>query len=411
MTFYGDGRAALVDDAETAARLGWRVRRRSLPEPEILLSRRRGDPCREPWIAPLGWRSGPDLNGSIRGRRHPKRWTFLAEPPAVARYVERLARPAARDGCVLGVAGLGRVGGMIAALLAATPRRRSGICELLVHDADRANLERWLLELDSIAAWRGRMELPHVQGAEPDELFVRCDAFVFSAAVGVPPLGTTGDVRLLQFAPNRAILRPFLESARAAGYTGLFLIVSDPVDWLALAAFVDSNRDGTGRFRGDGLAPERIAGLGLGVMWARALARARQRGWEEEVRRFGAAFGPHSTEVLVFDDLRRPVRARSETLTDAARETNFKVRDLGFLPFVGPAVSSVGLTLPGLLAGRVALASAFLDGIYFGTPVRLRWGIHPAAGAMARDARTELLALFERLRARAPELDLVFRDA
>jgi hypothetical protein len=45
-----------------------------------------------------------------------------------------------------------------------------------------------------------------------------------------------------------------------ASFVGLFLVISDPVDWLCQAV-VDSNTDPAGRFVGDGLAPERIAGL------------------------------------------------------------------------------------------------------------------------------------------------------
>ncbi|MFH1177975.1 MAG: hypothetical protein V1750_11255, partial [Acidobacteriota bacterium] len=356
MTRYGNGRAALEDDAVTAEALGWPRRRRSLPEPEIVLCPRFGDPRREPWIAPPGWGPAAGVRGLVPRRASGMPWTFIADVPGVLPYLARLGEAPQTGGARVALFGLGRVGGVAATVLASMAVRRSGIRELLVYDADPANLERWLIELRSIAEWRGRECLPVVRGTTPDEAFRECGAFLFAATAGVPPLGAAGDVRMVQYAPNRKILKGLLAQARAAAYTGLFLVVSDPVDWLALAAFHDSNTDRRGAFTGAGLAPERIAGLGLGVMWARALAAARREGWEEVARR-GAVFGPHGLDVLAFDDLRRPEPGRSETLGAAARGDNFLVRKLGFLPFVGPGASSVALTLPALLAGREMLAS------------------------------------------------------
>jgi hypothetical protein len=218
-------------------------------------------------------------------------------------------------------------------------------------------------------------------------------------------------VRLVQFEPNRSILRGCLEHARMASFVGLFLVISDPVDWLCQAAVVDSNTDPAGRFVGDGLAPERIAGLGLGVMWGRALAFARREGWDEVVARHGAAFGPHSTEVVVFDDVRRPSPVRSDGLTRAAREGNSLVRHLGFLPFVGPGVSSVALTLTLLLAGRGALASVFVDGVYLGCPARHDWGVYPAGRRVAPDVVERVGRLHGGLRQQAYALGLALADS
>ena len=295
---------------------------------------------------------------------------------------------------------------MAATVLAAVPTGRSGIRELLVHDADAANQERWVLELGSIAAWRGRDALPVVRAATACELFRRCDAVLFAATDSVPPLGSRGDVRMVQFEPNRAILRPFLAEARSAGYTGLFLVVSDPIEWLAQAAFHDSNSDGAGRFTGLGIAPERLAGLGLGVMWGRALAAARREGLEDTVARRGAAYGPHSTEVIAFDDIADPDIPLSRRLTSAARECNFRVRDLGHLPYVGPGVSSVALTLPPLLAGREVLASILVGGIYFGAPARMAWGVHPTPHRVSGDVWEMVSGLHGSLQSQARSLGL-----
>jgi len=408
VTLYGNGRAALAGDRETAGRLGWPVRRRSRPDPEIVLRPRDGDPTAEPWIAPPGWHRRLGLAPHPRHGALERGWTYLPGVAGLDRHLARLAEPRPRDGLVVALAGLGRVGGVAATMLAASPVRTSGIRELRIHDADAPNQQRWALELGSIASWRAREPRPEVRAARVGELFDGCDAFLFAPAVGVPPLGSEGDVRLVQFEPNRAILRPYLDAARAAGFTGLFLIVSDPVEGLAQAALHDSNLDARGRFDGRGLAPERIAGLGLGVMWARALAEARRGGFADAVAAHGAAFGPHSAEVLAFDDVRSPDAERSARLTRAARECNLRVRELGFLPYVGPGVSSVALALPRLFAGRETPASVLTGGIYFGMPARCEWAALPSPRRMAAPVWCAIDELHARMRERAGALGLRF---
>jgi hypothetical protein len=408
VSLHGEGRIALLDAAATAERLDWPLRRPSLPDPEIVLRPRAGDPRREPWIAPPSWQPWHDLLDGAAAPAGERTWSFLESAPGVLPYLERLAQPARRPLSVA-VAGLGRVGGSAATVLAATPIARNGVRELLLYDLDAANQERWLLELGAINEWRGGEDLPAVRATTPEQVFYHCDVFLFIATAGVPPLGTENEVRLVQFQPNRAILDGFLERARAARFTGLFVVVSDPVDWLAQAAFHDSNTDQAGRFSGDGLAPERIAGLGLGVMWARALAAARREGWEAAVRQRGSVFGPHDAEVVVFDDLAAPNAARSAVITRAAREANYVIRHLGFLPYVGPGVSSVALTLPNLLAGSEVLASVLADGLYFGCPARLEWGVLPQPLRAGAHVVGEIASLHERLRGRARELGLVWQ--
>lgn len=401
MKIFGNGRAALGGDAATAEKLGWGLRRRSRPDPVILLQPRRGDPRVEPWIAP-GWHAPSAGLEALRRRSRRRTWSYLPEPPGVISYLERLAEPAARRPrrCVA-LAGLGRVGGVAATMLAVTPSRVSGIRELLIHDLDSANQERWLMELGSIAQWRGRDALPRVRPAGISEIFSRCDVFLFAASDSVPPVGSRGDVRGVQFEPNRAIMRTLLQRARAASYTGLFLVVSDPVDHLAQAAFHDSNQDASGAFTGDGLSPERFAGLGLGVMWGRTLDCARREGWDQVVERFGGLYGPHGAEVVAFDDIRKPDSWRSDSLSRAAREGNLRIRDLGHLPYVGPGVSSVGLTLPPLLAGQEVLASVFVGGVYFGAPARLDWGLYPTSHPMAAEVWQRMGEVHARLRRQA----------
>ncbi len=409
MELYGNGRVVLVGDPETAGRLGWPVRRRAAADPEIRLAPWSGDPALEPWIAQ--GRQAPGAGPRALWEPGQPGWTYLAQAPGVDRYLKAMAEPRKRRDFVVGISGLGRVGGLAASALAAADAARTRIGTLLLHDSDRANLERMRQELASVASWRGGTALPGVEAAELPDMLRRCDAFVFAAACAVPPLGTPGDVRLPQFEPNRAALRQALDAAVAADYTGLFFVISDPVELLAQASFHDSNaRDAgpSGAFLGHGLAPERVAGLALGIMWGRALARAAEEGAGARVAARGVAYGPHSTDVLVFDDPADPDFELSRAMTQSARTGNYRVRELGYIPFIGPALSSIVLTLPALLAGREALASTFVDGIYFGAPSRLSWGLAPTRRPAAPEVRRQVRELHGLVRERMASYGMTF---
>jgi hypothetical protein len=404
MELYGNGRVALQDDPATAGRLGWPVRKRSAPEPEVRLAPVAGDPALEPWIC-QGRAPGPGPRALWEGGGPD--WTYLAGAPGLDRYLKAMAEPRRREAFVVGISGLGRVGGLAASALAAADTSRTRIDTLLLHDCDRANLERMRQELASVASWRSEVPLPRIETAELPEMLRRCDAFLFAAARAVPPLGAPGDVRLPQFEPNHAALRETLDEATAADYTGLFFMISDPVELLAQASFHDSNAPG-GAFLGHGLAPERVAGLALGIMWGRALAQAEAAGCGERVALRGVPYGPHSTDVLMFDDPADPDPELSAAMTQAARTGNYRVRDLGFIPFIGPALSSIALTLPALLSGREVLASSFVDGVYFGAPCRLRWGLSPTRRQVAPGVQRQVEALHGLVKQRMAQYGLAF---
>jgi len=392
MELYGNGRVVLVDDPATAGRLDWPVRKRSAPDPEFRLAPVAGDPALEPWIAQ--GRMAPGSGARALWDDGGPGWTYLAGAPGVDRYLRAMAEPRKHQDFVVGISGLGRVGGLAASALAAMDAVRTRIGTLLVHDSAGENLERMRQELAAVASWRDAIALPAVEAATLPEMLRRCDAFVFAAASAVPPLGAEGDVRLPQFGPNRQALQGALEAAAAADYTGLFFVISDPVELLAQCAFHDSNA------RGPGLAPERVAGLALGINWGRALAQARAMGFGERVARKGVPYGPHSTDVLVFDDPAGPDPELCRAMTEAARSGNYRIRDLGYIPFIGPALSSIALTLPELLQGREVLGSTFVDGIYFGAPARLRWGIAPTRRQAAPAVREQVEALHGLVRER-----------
>ena len=111
--------------------------------------------------------------------------------------------------------------------------------------------------------------MPQVQIISKEQLFA-CDVFIFCATAGVPELADKSDVRLAQYQRNAAIIKEYALLARKQKFTGLFAVVSDPVDLLCQTALWESNKNSQGDFDGLGLFPEQIEGYGLGVMHARA---------------------------------------------------------------------------------------------------------------------------------------------
>lgn len=122
----------------------------------------------------------------------------------------------------------------------------------------------------------------------PEEQLFACDVFVFCASRGVPPVSETKmDVRMAQYEANAGLVELYAKKAVAAGFRGLFAVVSDPVDPLCLAA------------EAAGLNPARIKGYGLGVMNARAAYYAKKDARFASFLTEGAAFGPHGSDLVI----------------------------------------------------------------------------------------------------------------
>jgi hypothetical protein len=66
--------------------------------------------------------------------------------------------------------------------------------------------------------------------------------------------------------------------------------------------------------------------------------------------------------------------------------------------------------LPPLLAGEEALASVLLDGVYFGAPARLEWGVYPTARPLAGKVWEALSDLHARMQAQARSLGLLWPE-
>ncbi|MBR2851193.1 MAG: lactate dehydrogenase [Anaerotignum sp.] len=259
---------------------------------------------------------------------------------------------------------LGDVGSMVLTTL----KLLGGDCieELGIYDVNDAVCRRWESELNQAAYPWAYDALPEVVILKEEELF-DCDVFVFCASKGIPPVGSDiKDVRMAQFEANRELISLFAKKARMDGFKGLFAVVSDPVDPLCKAAFFASNENMEGQFDGKGLLPEQIQGYGLGVMNARAAYYAKQDARFASFLTEGRAYGPHGEDLVIANSIDHYDDALSRELTRLAVEANLRTRELGFKPYVAPAISSAAISILLTLRGEWHYSSNFLGGVYMG---------------------------------------------
>lgn len=242
---------------------------------------------------------------------------------------------------------LGDVGGMLLIglrLLAGEAVSHIGICDLNEKMAQRYEMEAGQIEYPLAHGM-----LPEVSVISSGELF-DCDALIFCASKGVPPVGgDVKDVRMAQLRENAQLAGSFASQAVKKGFDGLFAVVSDPVDPLCKAVLLS------------GLRPEQVQGYGLGVMNSRALYFARKERRFESFLREGRAFGPHGEDLVIANSLEHYDDALSRELTRCSVESNLKTRELGFKPFIAPALSSGAISITETLSGGWHYSS-----VYFG---------------------------------------------
>lgn len=240
-----------------------------------------------------------------------------------------------------------------------------GICDL----SDQITA-RWEFEMGQInLPWNYDL-FPDVEVVSPENLF-DCDMFVFVASKGIPPVGSqVKDVRMAQFEANAGIVKHYARMAREKGFRGLWCAVSDPVDPLAKTAYLESNRDENGVFDGKGLRPEQVQGFGLGVMNARAAYFAKRDPKLASFLSEGRSFGPHGTGLFIANSIDNYDEELSQELTHLTVTANLKMREIGFKPYVAPALSSGALSLLLTLRGEWHCGSVFLDGVYMGVKNR-----------------------------------------
>ena len=241
-----------------------------------------------------------------------------------------------------------------------------GICDL-----NEKTVARWVTEMGQIAWPWDYGALPEVEAVEPENLF-RCDVFLFAATKAIPPVGSgVKDVRMAQLEANRPLVESFARQARKAGFRGLFIVLSDPVDQLCQAAWWASNVDEETEYLDlQGLLPEQIQGFGLGVMNARAAYFAKGDPRFASFLTEGRTFGPHGRGLIAANSVEHYDDALSQELTRLTLEANLRMRELGFKPYAAPAVSSGAMQLLLSLRGAWHCGSVPLNGLWFGCRTR-----------------------------------------
>ena len=174
---------------------------------------------------------------------------------------------------------------------------------------------------------------------------------------------------MAQYEANRAMVGAYARMARSVGFTGLFCQISDPVDHLSRSVFLQSNQNEAGEYDFSGLLPEQVQGFGLGVMAARCAYYARQLGVSEETLR---VYGPHGQGLICANSCGLDYDATlSAELTEKTRTANLRVRELGFKPYLAPALSSAAVSILRLVRGQEHFGAVPLGGAYFGCRSRM----------------------------------------
>lgn len=270
-----------------------------------------------------------------------------------------------------------------------------GICDLREGVA-----QRWEFELNQIQLPGPYDALPPVEIVSPEQLFDG-DVFLFCASRFVPDTAVkTGDVRMAQYQLNRELAALYARKAREARYRGLFCVVSDPVDPLCRAVLTESNRAPGGGMDYQGLLTCQVRGFGLGVMNARAAYYARKDPRFASFLTEGRSFGPHGEDLVIANSIRHYDDALSRRLTEQAVRANLRMRELGFKPYVAPALSSGALSLLLCLRGQWHCSSTYLDGVFMGARNRvLPTGTELERLPLPRQLQDRLQTTMNRLRA------------
>lgn len=252
---------------------------------------------------------------------------------------------------------LGDVGGTL--LMGLKLLGGDSLSEIGIYDIRDPMAARWEIEMNQVREGDGSRRFPPVRVLQRTELF-DCDVFLFCASIGVPPVGAdVGDVRMAQYQANAGLMREIAGEAADSGFSGLFAVVSDPVDPLCRTAAAV------------GLAAEQVKGFGLGVMNARAAYFAERDPRFSSYLTEGAIFGPHGEDLVVANSLSSYDDTLSKELTSLAVSANLEVRKLGYKPYLAPALSSGALSILAAVEGRAQFSSTSFGGVFFGSRNRL----------------------------------------
>lgn len=304
-----------------------------------------------------------ELTNAIRAGR--VRAVNLAHP----RFEELMAPLPRPEKVRVNLLALGDVGSTL--LMGLRLMGGDGISSIGICDLREGVAQRWEFELNQIQLPGPYDALPPVEIVSPEQLFDG-DVFLFCASRFVPDTAVkTGDVRMAQYRLNRELAALYAQKARQARYRGLFCVVSDPVDPLCRAVLTESNRAPSGEMDYQGLFSHQVRGFGLGVMNARAAYYARKDPRFASFLTEGRSFGPHGEDLVIANSIRHYDDALSRRLTERTVHANLQMREMGFKPYIAPALSSGALSLLLCLRGRWHCSSTYLDGVFMGARNRV----------------------------------------
>lgn len=284
------------------------------------------------------------------------------------------------DGFRVNVLAMGDVGGTLVMGL----RLLGGetIADIGIYDLNEKLLRRYEREINQIG-YPDRRSMPKIEILTEDKLF-ECDVFVFCASLGVPPVGAAGDVRMAQLDANKKLVSQYAAKAVAEQFTGIFAVVSDPVDPLCRAAVRR------------GLGFTQVQGFGLGVMNARAAYYADRDNRFAAYKDEGRAYGPHGEDLVIADSITSYNDELSRELTELTVKSNLETRADGFKPYIAPALSSGAISILQMLRKEWNYSSVFLgdenSGAFLGCRNR-----RAEAGSIIIENRELDERLFERI--------------
>ena len=96
------------------------------------------------------------------------------------------------------------------------------------------------------------------------------------------------------------------------------------------------------------------------MMYGRALYYAEKNGIGERFKAEGRVYGPHGADLVVADSLKDYDDELSRQLTERVVTANLVVRDLGYKPYIAPALSSAALSILYALRGQWHYGSVWL---------------------------------------------------
>ncbi len=244
------------------------------------------------------------------------------------------------------------------------------VSDIGVYSPDENSALRCEAEINQIYPAFCEHSLPEVSIIDESRV-TDCDVLIFAASKSVPAVGSgVKDVRMVQFEGNASILKAYARAAREAQFSGLFAVVSDPVDQLCKYVYTESNTDEHGNIDKKGLSGEQVRGFGLGVMNARARYYSKRISGAQTYEQNGRAYGPHGKGLVIANDISSYDKQISEQLTELTLNANFQVRSYGYKPYLAPAFSSAALSICAYLREQPHYSSVLIDGAFLGVKNR-----------------------------------------